>query len=367
MTPVTRGLLVVGALLLVWFALDLLLLLFAGVLLAIFLRTLASGLARYTGLPVGLSLAAVCLTLVGVLVVGGWLYAPRLAEQSDQLTEALPAVASDLTSWLRQYSWGEWLLDQSSERAQETNVAQRATNAARGVLDAVVAVVIVLFAGLYLAAQPAPYVRGLLYLIPPRRRQRMAETLYAIGHVLRWWLVGQVLAMTLVGLAMGIGLAVIGVQFSFLLGVLAGLFEFIPLVGPLLAVGPALLLALAAGTQQAAAVLILYLVIQTMESYVLTPLVQQRTVELPPVVTITAQVALSWAAGPIGLVVAVPLTAAAMVATQMLYVEDALDDDAPAPDFEADAKREVLEDRSGTLRDVLPASSAQPEPVERRG
>jgi predicted PurR-regulated permease PerM len=163
--------------------------------------------------------------------------------------------------------------------------------------------------------------------------------------------------MTLVGLAMGIGLAVIGIQFSFLLGVLAGLFEFVPLVGPVLALGSALLLALAAGPQQALAVLILYLVVQMLESYVLTPLVQQRTVALSPVVTITSQVALSWVAGPLGLIVAVPLTAATMVATQMLYVEDGLDDDRAAPQFEAEAQREVTEERSQTLRDVLPAAT----------
>ena len=365
MAPLTRGLLVVGALLLVWLALHLLLLLFAGILLAILLRTLAAALTRYTGLPVGVSLAVVCLTLVSVLVLGGWLYAPQLAEQSDQLTETLPTVAADMTSWLRQYSWGEWVLDQFTEQVEDADMAGQATNAARGVINTVIAVIIVLFVGVYLAAQPAPYIRGLLYLVPLSRRVRVAETLFAIKHVLRWWLVGQVLAMTLVGLTMGIGLAVIGVPFSFLLGVLAGLFEFIPLVGPVLAVGPALLLALAAGPQQAVSVLILYLAVQTLESYVLTPLVQQRTVELPPVVTITAQVALSWLAGPIGLVVAVPLTAAAMVATQMLYVEDALDDDRAAPEFESEAQREVAEERAHMLREVVPASSRAPGPVSR--
>lgn len=356
MAPLTRGLLVVGALLLVWLALELMLLLFAGILLAIFLRTLAAGLTRYTGLPVGVSLAVVCLTLVGVLVLGGWLYAPRLAEQGDQLAETLPKVAGDMLSWLREYSWGAWVLDQFSEQVEDADMAGQATSAARGVINAVIAVVIVLFVGLYLAAQPAPYIQGLLYLVPLPRRVRVAETLFAIGHVLRWWMVGQVLAMTLVGLTMGIGLAVIGVPFSFLLGVLAGLFEFIPLVGPALALGPALLLAIAAGPQEAVSVLILYLIVQMLEGYVLTPLVQQRTVELPPVVTITAQVALSWMAGPIGLIVAVPLTAAAMVATQMLYVEDALGDDRAAPEFESEAQREVAEERAHMLREVVPTS-----------
>ena len=90
-------------------------------------------------------------------------------------------------------------------------------------VDLVVAVAVVLFTGLYLASEPRPYLRGALRLVPPEHRRRAAEALYAIGHVLRWWLMGQGLAMLVVGLAMGIGLGLLGVQLSFLLGVLAGL------------------------------------------------------------------------------------------------------------------------------------------------
>jgi predicted PurR-regulated permease PerM len=358
MSSLSRGVLIVAVLILVWLALDLLLLLFAGVLLAIFLRTLATFVARASGLSVGWALVAVCVTLVGSIGLGGWLYAPQLAEQSDQLTQALPQLASDLTSRLRQYSWGEWILDQFSSPSANDQLADRATRVVRGLMDGVIALVIVIFTGLYLAAQPAPYLRGVLFLIPVRHRTRAAEVLYAIHHVLRWWLVGQVLAMTLVGLTVGIGLSIIGVRLSLLLGVLAGLFEFVPLVGPVVALGPALLLASAEGTRLVAWVLGLYLVVQNLEGYVLTPLVQQRAVELPPVVTIAAQLALSWIAGPIGLIVAVPLTAALMVATQMLYVEDTLGDDRAAPDFETTAQREVEEDRSGMLRGVLPSAAA---------
>jgi predicted PurR-regulated permease PerM len=130
--------------------------------------------------------------------------------------------------------------------------------------------------------------------------------------------------------------------------VLAGLFEFIPLIGPVLALGPALLLALADSPQQAAWVLLLYSVVQTSESYIITPLVQRRAVELPPVLTITAQIALSWAAGPVGLVVAVPLTAVVM-----LYLRDALDDEVE-PAWAATSRREVREERDGMLAGLLP-------------
>ena len=366
MTSFVRGTIVVGLALLVWLALDLVLLLFAGVLLAIFLRTLASALARRSGLGVGWSLAIVVLLILGSVALAGWAYAPSLAEQSDQLTQAIPMAVADLSSWLRQYRWGQWLLEQwgvsdgtsaGAALAEQAvsgggDVVSQVTTAARRFLDFGVAVIVIGFTGLYLAAEPGPYVRGIVRLVPFVHRRRAAEVLYATAHVLRWWLLGQALAMVVVGLAMGIGLGLIGVQLAFILGVLAGLFEFVPFLGPLLALGPALLIALASNTTQAAYVLVLYGIVQTLEGYVLTPLVQRKTVELPPVMTIAAQVALSWAAGPLGLLVAVPLVAVLMVWTQMLYVKDRLGDRV-APEVEEAARDEVRRDESALLRGLL--------------
>lgn len=370
MTAVARGTLVVGLALLVWLALDLLLLLFAGVLLAIFLRTLASALARATGLRVGWALACVVLLIVGAATAAGVAYAPSLAEQSDQLAQALPAAFSDLTVWLQQYGWGQWLLDRAAgaggggqrgvlqqAASSEGGLWSQLTAAVTRVIDLGVAVVVVGFAGLYLAAEPGPYTRGALRLVPRAKRRRAAEVMYATAHVLRWWLLGQALAMIVVGVTVGIGLWAIGVQLAFVLGVLAGLFEFIPFLGPLLAFGPALLVALANGTTQAAYVLVLYVIVQTAEGYVLTPLVQRKAVELPPVMTIAAQVGLSWAAGPIGLLVAVPLTAVALVWTQMLYVDDRLGERI-AEDVETTARQEVARDETGLLRGLFPDRAA---------
>ncbi|MBA3885767.1 MAG: AI-2E family transporter [Acidobacteria bacterium] len=210
--------------------------------------------------------------------------------------------------------------------AQEV-VVDQAAGAAWRVVDGLIALVLVIFAGLYLAAHPQPYIRGVLRMFPLARRHRIGEVMYACGYTLRWWLFGQLLAMAVVGVLMGVGLAIIGVPLAFALGVLAGLFEFIPTLGPMLGLLPALLLALTQGSNTAFWVLGLYSVVQTFEAYLLTPLVQQRVVHLPPVVTIITQVFFAWTVGPIGLLIAVPLVAVIMVIVQMLYVEDFLGDD----------------------------------------
>ena len=348
-----RAAMVVALAILAWFALELLLMLFAGVLLAIFLRTLAVWVVEATGLSPGVALATVILGLLGVVTLAGWLYAPRLAEQSDRLSETLPQAVDDLTSTLEQYGWGRWVMEQLSSSASNGDVVSRAQTMANRLMSVGVAFVVILFSGLYLAAEPGPYIRGVLRLVPPHSRRNAAEVLFAIGGVLRWWLVGQALAMGVVGLLMGVGLWLIGVQLALILGLLAGLLEFVPFLGPVLAFGPALLLALANSGQQAAYVLALYLVVQTVEGYVLTPLVQRKAVELPPVLTISAQVGLSMAAGAIGLLVAVPLAAVGMVTVQMLYVDQRLGDSVAA-DIREDARREVDRERSGLLNGLIP-------------
>jgi len=336
-------LLVLLGALFVWLAIDLLLLIFAGILGAIFLRSLSSKVADYTPLSDGWALLVVILLLGGAFVGTGVLVAPGLAAQTQELVETLPEAVSEIEERVRQNRFGNWVLDRTlgrsspsrpvdaaepsgMENAQQVVVDQARVLAPR-LLDGLIGLVVVLFTALYLAAHPQPYIRGLLRLFPIPRRQRIGEVLYACGYTLQWWLYGQLLAMALVGITLGVGLAVIGVPLALALGVLAGLFEFIPTLGPMLALLPALVLSLTEGTSTALWVLGLYFVVETLESYLITPLVQQRVVHLPPVVTIAGQIFFTWTLGAMGLLIAVPLIAVILVCVQMLYVEDFLGDD----------------------------------------
>jgi predicted PurR-regulated permease PerM len=174
-------------------------------------------------------------------------------------------------------------------------------------------------------------VEGALYLVARKKRARMREVLHEIGNVLRRWLVGQTLLAACVAFLTGAGLLLIGAPFPFALGLLAGLMEFVPYIGPFLAAIPAVIVGFAEGPQLALYVAALFIGVQLLESYVLAPLVQQRAVHLPPAAILFAQVLMGAIVGALGVAVATPLAAAVMVAVGMLYVEDALGDKNATP------------------------------------
>jgi predicted PurR-regulated permease PerM len=203
---------------------------------------------------------------------------------------------------------------------------RRAAGWASSAVLAVVVLLFVLFTGLYLAIDPGLYMRGVLWLVPPRGRRKADCVLKRVGHTLRYWIMGQLVAMALVGTVAGLGLWILGAPLPMVLGTLAGVAEFVPNVGPFVAAGlPTLLSATAegrflSGPSLAVAVLLMFIAIQTLESYVITPMIQQRAVEMPPALLITTQLAAAMLLGPIGVVIAAPLVASVMAALNELVV-----------------------------------------------
>jgi predicted PurR-regulated permease PerM len=187
--------------------------------------------------------------------------------------------------------------------------------------------IVVVFVGLFAAAEPGPYVNGIVRLVPIPRRDRARAVLQAVGSTMRWWLVGRFIAMGAVFSLTWLGLWWLDVPLAFSLALLAGVLNFIPNVGPILSAVPAGLLALVASPQLALWVLLLYFVVQSIESYVLNPIVDRRTVWLPPVVTLVSQLALAVLFGFLGMALATPLAAVVTVLIKMLYVEDVLGDE----------------------------------------
>jgi len=192
------------------------------------------------------------------------------------------------------------------------------------VTGVVTGLVLILFLGLFLAFRPNLYLKGLFRLIPPEYRGRAHEVLAELYHVLRRWLVGRIFSMVATGILTGLGLWFLGVPIALSLGVLAGALEFIPYLGPVFSAIPAILYASAHGSVSVWAVLGLFAIVQLVESYVLTPLVQHRAISILPAVLIIVLVALSQVFGFLGLLLGTPLAAVAYVLIEMLYIKGRL-------------------------------------------
>jgi predicted PurR-regulated permease PerM len=327
-------------LLLLWYAVNVLMLVFAGILLAVFLRGLSGAVSRSTKLPEGWSLAIV---IVGILlVVGGliWWLAPQIAEQAAELRRVLPESIRQGEERLAEYGWGRQIIERmpTVEEAMPNgaDAFSRVTGIFSSTLSYVVNFVIIVFVGIYLAIGGRTYTNGLVRLFPFERRARAREVVNELGFTLWWWLVGKIAAMIVVGVLTWLFLMLLGVPLSITLGLLAGLLDFIPNIGPFLAGIPAVLIALTVSPTVALYVLIFYFVVQSLESYVLTPILQQKTVKLPPAITVVAQVLLGVLIGGIGLILASPLAAVAFVLVRMLYLEDTLGERIVKPSEESE-------------------------------
>jgi predicted PurR-regulated permease PerM len=186
---------------------------------------------------------------------------------------------------------------------------------------------IVVVLGLYFAADPDKYINGTARLFPREHRDDVFEVFGRLGHALRWWLLGRLAAMLIVGLLTGIGLALWGVPFAFILGLLAAILDFVPNIGPLIAAIPAIMVGMSQGGSTVIFLIVLYLVVQGLEGYLIAPYIQQRTVSMPPALLLTAQLVMGTGLGILGLLLASPLTVVGMVLVQMLNMRNVLGED----------------------------------------
>ena len=272
---------------LIYFTFDVLLLIFAATLLAVFLRGLADLLCKYTNIPEGWAVLAVSVLILAVLAGAVALLAPDVAEQVRHLREELPKSASAASAYISQFGWGRTLIEQLPSYDDLRNNLNPSTlmSGVGGFFSSTVGAVGNFFIGIllaiYLASEPRFYTRGFTNLFPLAKRSRVREILYAIGDTLRWWLIGKVASMIFIGLLTWIGLSIIGVPLALTLGLIAGLLSFIPNFGPILSAFPALLLAFIDSPTKAFYVLILFIVVQLIESNLVTPFIERKTVEIP--------------------------------------------------------------------------------------
>jgi predicted PurR-regulated permease PerM len=295
---------------------DILLLAFGSVLVAVVLRAIARPIYRGTTLGQKLSLLAAGLAVAALLGGIVYLFGGQISEQLYSLIEKLPAAADSLSKSVPYLSVAELVKGSSVG-----NLVASALSWGTTVFGALATLVVVVIAGVYVAIAPDVYRDGFIMLFPKRVQRQIADTVDDAGEALRLWLGAQLLAMVIVGVLIGAGLAVIGVPSALGLGFIAAVLEFVPIVGPVIAAVPALLLA---STQSWEMVGWTLVVVQQVESNIIMPLVSGRAVKLPPAMGLFAVVAIGILFGPLGLLLGYPLAIVVDVAVRRLYVREAL-------------------------------------------
>lgn len=365
-------LVVIGAVL--WTASHALVLLFGAILFAVVLRGLAGILRHWTRLPEGPSVVAVLLLLVTLLVGSGWLFGSQISAQFRQLADRLPTSVSELENQLRSTALGQEVLEQtggltgggqegkdgqegaggqegtgrrdqpqagspqpqSQDKGPDSSILPDGLSSGLGwalrqmgtfamaLADAAAQIILVLFGAIFLAFQPGLYRAGVAKLVPRDQSGRVEKVLDRTGGALWLWAAGQMVEMVIIGLLTGIGLWLLGVPAPLALGLIAGLLEFIPFAGPILAAIPGILLALTVSPTLALWTALFYLVLQQLEGNLILPLIQRKAVDLPPVVAIFSLLIFGSLFGVIGVLFAVPLAVATLTIVQVLYVKETL-------------------------------------------
>lgn len=325
--------LIVGAVL--WYAASVLLLVFASILVAVLLHDACTALERRLPLSRGAALSLVLALVFSALFITGWLLAPQVVVQTSQLATDIPTALQRVRDYLESHPTLQEIVRAIPPPEKivkdASSVLARAGSVFSGLLGGLGNVLIVLFVAIYLAYQPRTYTNGVLKLLPSRRQIRGQAVLRELGETLSLWLRGKLLSMAVVGAATAVALTLLGVPLALALGFVAGLLDFIPYIGPILAAIPAVLIAFSQGPILALYVVLLFVALQVLEGYLLLPLVERKTVSMPPALTITMQVMMGLAFGLAGIALATPLTAVVAVMIAMLYVEDVLEDQVNLP------------------------------------
>lgn len=305
------GIALLGALLM-WTLADVLLLVYAALLLAVLLRGLAAPLSERLPLSDRVALVLVVIALLAVVLGALALFGAQVQAQLTELGNRLPGAWQSLRAEWAGTRLGAQLVEWVERTLAGDGGGGRdvAAIVARGVgmlAGTLTSLLLVIAGAIYFAAQPGVYWRGAIGLLPPTWRTGAKDVLTAVAQALRRWLLAQLAAMLLVGTLVGIGCALLGLPSALALGLIAGLAEFVPVAGSVASALPALLLAATLGWDTLLWTALMYVAIQQLEGNVISPLVIRRSVAVPPAVTLFAILAFGTIFGVMGVLLAAPL------------------------------------------------------------
>ena len=311
---------------LAWYSAPSLLLLFAGILFAALLDACTRGLGHVLPLPRRARYALVVLILGSAAVVLVAWGIERLPGQVHALIYVMDAQLTVLERELASFNIELFGPDGRQGLTQFLSDPGRlfghVHSAVSGAYVAAINTIVVVCLGLFFAGQPAAYREGALILMPPAARPRVRMVMDEMGRVMRSWLLGQLLRIVIVAVVVALSFQLLGVPGAWLLGLQAGAANFIPYLGPLIAAFPVALIAMPMGLPMLAWVMILYLAIQTIDGFVIAPLIQKGSLDLAPAWTLFAIVVFGAMFGGLGIALAAPVFGLGRIAVLRFYVED---------------------------------------------
>lgn len=317
---VVRGVVLLALLALLWELRSVVMLLFGVVVVGAILQALAAPVARWTKLAPRTAVVVVVLLLAAAIALGLWALGEPLGRQLADLRTALPKAWDGLRQFLEKSALGARVLEALQTAGDAAVPWQRLASVATLAGGLVADLVLVIVMGLYLALDPGLYRRGAVRLVPAARRAEVDAALGAAGAALSRWLLGQGVAMLVVGVAVAAGLTLLGVPMAIALGLVAGVLEFVPFFGPIVAGLMAVLVAFGQGPQMALYVALMFIVLQQLENHLLIPLVQRWAVDLPPVLGVLAVVLFGSLFGLAGVMLGTPLMVVTLILVERLYV-----------------------------------------------
>jgi predicted PurR-regulated permease PerM len=259
------------------------------------------------------SFAVVLVFLFILLIFGGIIAAtlPAMIQQGEEIALLLPQFIEQVEEWYERLGADLPLVEIFFDQIIQLTTAL--IGVPLGLISAVIEIVLVLFSALYLLLESPRLRRFTLSLFPPERQPKVdiitEEMFQAMGGFVR----GAVITAILVGVFTYFGLLIIGVRFPLVLALIAGVFELLPYIGPFLAAIPMFIVALMASPTQALLVLIFFVILQQLESYVLVPNIMKTQTEISPLMALLAIVAGGSLGGLVGALVAIPLAASLLV------------------------------------------------------
>ncbi|MEJ7767471.1 MAG: AI-2E family transporter [Chitinophagaceae bacterium] len=313
--------LIIVVLLLVKATFDVLLLILAASLIGVFFKGISGLLHRKTGWKTKITLPVSNFGVLVIIVLLFWLVGSKVESQSDYLIKILPQTVENAKQYLNQSSLGKKILQKVSSPQAQEGAQQFAQSFFKTTFGVFGDIYVVLFLGIFFTVGASAYKQGMIAMIPQGGEKKASDVLDKIAENLKKWMKGQFFAMFVVFVLTATGLAIIGIPLWLVLALIAGMLNFIPNFGPLIAMVPAILVALMESPTKAALVAGVYIFVQVAESNFVTPLVQKKLLNTPPAMIIIAQLLMATLTGGWGIILAIPFLVVVMTLVQELYIK----------------------------------------------